>query len=358
MAAEFHGLDLTCSPGSIIPEGFNYGDAAYQSCAIAGSIPGTLTLSGDSYIAATFGFSYSNTWRNFGILMLFTIAFILLAAWFTELFEWSEGGSVAIEYKQASKSKVRRSMNAKDEEENPVEIDHHAPTAVEGQKSAKNSEVPMNTATWKSIFTWHDLTYTIPYDGSTKTLLNNVSGYCAQGQMTALVGASGAGKTTLLNTLAQRQRVGEITGDVRMNGKPLGSDFQTTTGFCEQMDIHDESSTIREAFEFSALLRQPSHIPREEKLAYVKTVLAMLDLVELQDAIIWSLPLEQKKRTTIGVELCAKPANLLFLDEPTSGLDVHGAQNILNLLRRLAAAGQAVLCTIHQANHQQFTMVR
>lgn len=31
------------------------------------------------------------------------------------------------------------------------------------------------------------------------------------------------------------------------------------------------------------------------------------------------LNVEQRKRSTIGVELAAKPAPLLFLDEPTSG---------------------------------------
>lgn len=143
-----------------------------------------------------------------------------------------------------------------------------------------------------------------------------------------------------------------------LDGIPLGSDFQRKIGFCEQMDVHDESSTIREAFEFSALLRQPADVPHAEKLAYVQTALEMLELVEMQDAIIWSLPLEQKKRTTIGVELCAKPTNVLFLDEPTSGLDGQGALNILNTLKRLSGAGLAIICTIHQATQQQFTLVR
>jgi ABC-type multidrug transport system ATPase subunit len=160
-----------------------------------------------------------------------------------------------------------------------------------------------------------------------------------------------------LNTLAQRQRTGELTGDMLLSGEQLGHEFQRNIGFCEQMDIHDESSTIKEAFEFSALLRQPSHVPREEKIAYAKAVLEMLNLVELQDAIIWSLPLEQKKKTTIGVELSAKPSSMLFLDEPTSGLDGQGALNILNLLRRLSRAGQSILCTIHQATQEQFTLV-
>lgn len=37
------------------------------------------------------------------------------------------------------------------------------------------------------------------------------------------------------------------------------------------------------------------------------------------------LSLEQRKRTTLGVELAANPS-LIFLDEPTSGLDARSAQ--------------------------------
>lgn len=196
MAAEFHGLDLACSPGSVIPEGVGYENVAYQSCAIAGSLPGSLELSGDSYIAKSFGFSYSNVWRNFGILMLFTIAFIILAAWFSELFEWAEGSARAIEYKQSAKSKIKWSMDGRDEEEKPVAFDDRVRATVAGQTNVKDSEVPKNLSTNKSTFTWNDLSYTIPYDGNTKTLLNKVSGYCAPGQMIALVGSSGAGKTT------------------------------------------------------------------------------------------------------------------------------------------------------------------
>jgi ATP-binding cassette, subfamily G (WHITE), member 2, PDR len=60
------------------------------------------------------------------------------------------------------------------------------------------------------------------------------------------------------------------------------------------------------------------------------------------------LNVEQRKRLTIGVELAAKPALLLFLDEPTSGLDSQTAWSICALLRKLADNGQTILCTIHQ----------
>lgn len=63
---------------------------------------------------------------------------------------------------------------------------------------------------------------------------------------------------------------------------------------------------------------------------------------------------EQRKRVTIGVELAAKPELLLFLDEPTSGLDSQSAFNIVRFLKKLANAGQAILCTIHQPNAALF----
>lgn len=66
------------------------------------------------------------------------------------------------------------------------------------------------------------------------------------------------------------------------------------------------------------------------------------------------LNVEQRKRLTIGVELVAKPALLLFLDEPTSGLDSQTSWNILQLLRKLTEHGQAILCTIHQPSAMLF----
>ena len=77
----------------------------------------------------------------------------------------------------------------------------------------------------------------------------------------------------------------------------------------------------------------------------VETVLKMCGLENFADAIVGSLGVEHRKRTTIGVELAAKPKLLLFLDEPTSGLDSQSAWAIVTFLRSLADRGQAILCT-------------
>lgn len=47
----------------------------------------------------------------------------------------------------------------------------------------------------------------------------------------------------------------------------------------------------------------------------------MCGLDHMADAVVGTLGVEHRKRTTIAVELAAKPKLLLFLDEPTSGLD-------------------------------------
>lgn len=118
------------------------------------------------------------------------------------------------------------------------------------------------------------------------------------------------------------------------------------------MDIHEPTATVREALQFSALLRQPKEVPTQEKMDYCETIIDLLEMRSIAGAIIGSigegLNSEQRKRLTIGVELASKPELLMFLDEPTSGLDSGAAFNIVRFLRKLADAGQAVLCTIHQ----------
>lgn len=71
-----------------------------------------------------------------------------------------------------------------------------------------------------------------------------------------------------------------------MNGHPLPPDFQAQTyvfvsysqpmilnplffssGYCQQMDTHLPTTTVREALLFSAKLRQPKSVPLAEKEA-------------------------------------------------------------------------------------------
>jgi ABC-type multidrug transport system ATPase subunit len=137
-----------------------------------------------------------------------------------------------------------------------------------------------------------------------------------------------------------------------VNGKPLDASFQRKTGYVQQQDLHLETTTVREALRFSAYLRQPKTVSIQEKNDFVEDVIKMLNMEDFAEAIVGNpgegLNVEQRKLLTIGVELAAKPALLIFLDEPTSGLDSQSSWSIVAFLRKLADSGQAVLCTIHQ----------
>lgn len=143
-----------------------------------------------------------------------------------------------------------------------------------------------------------------------------------------------------------------------VDGTERDSSFQRKTGYVQQQDLHVPTSTVREALEFSAILRQPAEYSHEQKIRYVDEVIDLLGMRAYADAIVGTpgtgLNVEQRKRLTIGVELAARPKLLLFLDEPTSGLDSQTSWNICDLLQTLTRNGQAILCTIHQPSAMLF----
>jgi ABC-type multidrug transport system ATPase subunit/ABC-type multidrug transport system permease subunit len=355
---EFSDRTMECAPSQLVPQGPGI-DPAYQGCSLSGATPDSSNVSGAAYLQTTFSYSRSNLWRNFGVIIAFSVLYILVTVIATETISFASAGGGALIFKKSKRAQKAVQKVPVDEENiatsEPPRGSHSSDLAV-----AKDQESLGKISSSESIFTWKNVEYSVPYQGGEKKLLNGVNGYAKPGVMVALVGASGAGKTTLLNTLSQRQKLGVVSGEMLVDGQTLRNDFQRGTGFCEQMDLHDGTATIREALEFSAILRQDRDIPRKEKIDYVDKIIDLLELQDIQDALVSSLGVEQKKRLTIGVELAAKPSLLLFLDEPTSGLDSNSAYSIVRFLKKLAAAGQAIVCTIHQPSSvliQQFDMI-
>lgn len=152
--------------------------------------------------------------------------------------------------------------------------------------------------------------------------------------------------------------MGVVSGEMLIDGRQRDSSFQRKTGYVQQQDLHLHTTTVREALTFSALLRQPAKYSKEEKLAYVDTVIGLLNMEEYSEAVIGipgeGLNVEQRKRLTSGVELVARPQLLLFLDEPTSGLDSQTSWFICDLMEKLTRNGQVILCTIHQPSAMLF----
>lgn len=373
MGNEFSHITLTCTDTQLIPNGPTYNDIAYQGCTLPGSTKGSADVAGSTYLELIYGYTRSHLWRNFGILLVFWFLYTLFATIaLTFTAREASGGSGGHVFKRNADRSVHVPVDQtvapeqKDLEKQPSRTIHNlaessvnsSATQVDRQLMHEPSAKPGGSGAY---FTFENVNYFVNVAGEEKQLLRGISGYARPGQLTALMGASGAGKTTLLDTISQRKSEGRVEGRMLLNGQPLDMTFGRSCGFCMQQDVHEPFTTVREALQFSAHLRQPAETPEAEKMDYVEHIINLLELGPIADALIGvpgegGLGVEERKRVTIGVELAAKPSALLFLDEPTSGLDSQAAYSILFFLRKIAAEGLPIICTIHQPSGVLFEM--
>lgn len=345
MSNEFHDRHIPCVGRNLIPSGPGYENvgAENQACAgVGGALPGATYVTGDQYLESLH-YKHSQMWRNFGVVWGWWGFFAILTIIFTSY--WKAGGGSGASL-LIPREKLKNHHAASSDEEAQRNEKTTARETTDEPVQVDDENLTRNT----SIFTWKNLTYTVQTPTGDRVLLDNIHGWVKPGMLGALMGSSGAGKTTLLDVLAQRKTDGTINGSIMVDGRELPVSFQRMAGYCEQLDVHEPFATVREALEFSALLRQSRNIPRAEKLKYVDTIIDLLELHDLADTLIGGvgngLSVEQRKRVTIGVELVSKPSILIFLDEPTSGLDGQSAYNTVRFLRKLADVGQAVLVSL------------
>ncbi|KAI0129751.1 ABC-2 type transporter-domain-containing protein [Xylariales sp. AK1849] len=356
MANEFHGRQFECTefvPSAAVAGYADVGPLNHVCSAVA-SVAGSNTVDGDAYIGTAFRYYSANRWRNWGIDIAFILFFLFTYMVSAELVSAKKSKGEVLVFRRGYKP--AQFKESKDDVEGGMM--RVGPTATNERGPATTDKEVRLLQEQSSVFHWNNVCYDIKIKGEPRRILDNVAGWVKPGTLTALMGVSGAGKTTLLDTLASRITMGVITGEMLVDGHPTDNSFQRKTGYVQQQDLHLATTTVREALNFSAVLRQPADVPRAEKLAYVDEVIRLLDMEEYADAVVGvlgeGLNVEQRKRLTIGVELAAKPPLLLFVDEPTSGLDSQTSWAILDLLEKLTKAGQAILCTIHQPSAMLF----
>lgn len=197
---------------------------------------------------------------------------------------------------------------------------------------------------------------TPPAAGTTKQILNGVSGCALPGQILALMGPSGSGKTTLIDVLAGRGEYQD--GTVTVNGLASGKHLKRKIAYVQQADIFFGHLTVRDQLTYTALLRLPT-VPGKSRmasaLAEVDRVLALLRLGKCADTKIMLVSGGEKKRTNIGTELLTNP-RLIFLDEPTSGLDSTSAVALVRTLHSFAKhGGKTIITSIHQPSSSVFS---
>ncbi|OXV06101.1 hypothetical protein Egran_06131 [Elaphomyces granulatus] len=345
MVNEFSGRQFPCS--TYLPSGPGYENLGsnLSICIGNGAVAGQNFIDGDTYLRVSFQYYNSHLWRNYGIILAFFFLFLAVYIAAGELVTAKPSKGEVLVFPRGKMPSFVKNANRADDPE----------TAGSREKQLVNKDAQDQSAAivkQTSVFHWQDVCYEIKIKGQPRQILDRVDGWVKPGTLTALMGVTGAGKTSLLDVLANRVTMGVVTGEMLVDGRMRDSSFQRKTGYVQQQDLHLETSTVREALVFSALLRQPATTPRAEKLAYVEEVIKMLGMEDYAEAIVGvlgeGLNVEQRKRLTIGVEIAAKPDLLLFFDEPTSGLDSQTAWSICKLMRKLANHGQAILCTIHQ----------
>lgn len=198
-----------------------------------------------------------------------------------------------------------------------------------------------------------------------KTILKPLNSTFQAGVLNVIMGPSGSGKTSLLNAMALRLRNSistkyRSTGNLTFNGAvPADTVIRSVCSYvCQDDDALLPSLTVRETLQFSAGLRLPSFMSKEEKNRRAEDVLLKMGLKDCADNLIGNELVKgisggEKRRVTIAVQVLTDP-RILLLDEPTSGLDAFTANSIMEVLQGLANEGRTLILTIHQARSDLF----
>lgn len=324
MINEFSDRRFPCS--NTVPHGPEYSNInlSLKLCPEIGRMAESGSVDGSAHIALQYGYSQDHLWRNIGILLAMMVVFCVIHLLAAEYIPAERSRGEVLVFKRSVAPKLHRTKAARDDETGEVPTlaqDVLVRGLMGGDKPSGASEpaVVVNTGKHASVFHWSGVTYDVKTSGGSRTILKGIEGWLKPGTFTVLMGATGAGKTTLLDVLADQASAGKVGGDVFIDDRLREStgNFRRRMGYVQQNDIHVSSSTVREALQFSSLLRQPRTKPEEDKLADVETVLEMLDMEAYADAIVGvmgeGLNVEQRKRLSIAIEMVAMPDLVLFL---------------------------------------------
>lgn len=181
-------------------------------------------------------------------------------------------------------------------------------------------------------------------DGSEKVAVCDLSFEVLPGEIYGLLGPNGAGKTTTLRMISGLLRptrgrilIDHVDVTERQDAVKRRIGYLTAnTGLYVRL-------TPREFLEYFATLYG---MDAERAAQRVRTLAGWLGMESFLDLRCGALSTGQKQRTNIARALLADPP-ILILDEPTLGLDVLSNRVILELIRRQAQAGKAVLLSTH-----------
>ncbi|MEU7892655.1 amino acid ABC transporter ATP-binding protein [Nonomuraea sp. NPDC049152] len=190
-------------------------------------------------------------------------------------------------------------------------------------------------------------------------VLKGVSLDVPPGGVVCVVGPSGSGKSTLLRCVNRLETID--AGRVWVDGELMG--FTEKSGrlhllrpdeLCRQ---RQEIGMVFQRFHLfphmtalENVMEGPCTVKRVSKAAATSHALALLDRVGLADRARHyprQLSGGQQQRVAIARSLAMNPKVMLF-DEPTSALDPELVQEVLQVMRDLAASGMTMIVVTHE----------
>jgi iron complex transport system ATP-binding protein len=189
----------------------------------------------------------------------------------------------------------------------------------------------------------------VRYPGGSTAALHDVSLSITAGTLVSVLGPNGSGKSTLMR--AVMGLVPLVSGSVTVEGKSLSrwkrSELARVVGAVAQTESIAFPLTVSELvsmgrYPHSSPLSAESDADRHA----VAQAMEACDVEALARRDVTTLSGGEFQRTRIARALAQEP-RALVLDEPTASLDVRHQMAILELLRRSADAGMAVLLVTH-----------
>jgi len=186
-------------------------------------------------------------------------------------------------------------------------------------------------------------------EGAPVRALRGVDLVVAAGEFVAVTGPSGCGKSTLLNLVAGLETPSD--GDIVLAGQSLAGENESElahlrrrhVGFVFQFFNLLEDTSALENVALAAVIAGVSRRRAEVRAYELLDLLGLPDKAgELPDVLSGG----QRQRLAIARALANEPT-LLLADEPTGALDSAGGLEVLELFRRLHAAGQTILLVTH-----------
>ncbi|SHG59697.1 amino acid ABC transporter ATP-binding protein, PAAT family [Cognatiyoonia sediminum] len=189
-------------------------------------------------------------------------------------------------------------------------------------------------------------------------VLKGVDIVAGTGDVVSLIGSSGSGKSTLLrctNLLEDSQ-----SGEILFDGEPVkwsGSGLNRRPADRAQMiRIRTNLSMVFQQFNLWAhmtilqnVMEAPVTVLGRDKAEVEASALKYLDKVGIGDKCdVYPAQLSggQQQRAAIARALCMEPKALLF-DEPTSALDPELEQEVVRVIKDLAAEGRTMIIVTH-----------